>query len=49
MNDLKLLVPLNVLHAIGDVKLGKCKVCLVVGEGGVGGDVKNNGDLLEHH
>ncbi len=49
MNDLKLLVPLNDLHTIGDVILGKGKVCLVVGEGGVGGDVKNNSDLLEHH
>ena len=49
MNDLKPLVPLTVLHAIGDVILGKGKVCLVTSEGGVCGDVKNNGDLLEHH
>jgi hypothetical protein len=43
------LVPLTVLYAIGDVILGKGKVCLVAGEGGVGGDVKYNRDLLENH
>lgn len=49
MNDLESLVPLTVLHSIGDVILGKREVCLVAGEGGVRGDVKNNRDLLEHH
>jgi hypothetical protein len=49
MDYLKLLVPLNDLHTIGDIKLGKGEVCLVARKSGVGGDVKNNGDLLEHH
>ena len=49
MNDLEPLVPLTVLHTIGDVILGKGEVCLVAGKGGVGGDVKYNRDLLEHH
>ena len=49
MNDLKPLVPLTVLHSIGDVIFGKGEVCLVVGEGRVGRDVKNNRDLLQNH
>ncbi len=49
MDDLKPLVPLTVLHPIRDVILGIGEVCQVVRERRVGGDVKGNCNLLEHH